>query len=255
MIIEVSMFDQEIFNKGFKHMDITDSVLQQWYVPYLAGWFKKSGVIENDKCFIHSENIELLDTIAKKINIPYTVVDNILIYNGNNAIDFLNKLYPGEEFYSHFTDNKLLHEPGSHVPICKFTKTMENAVVPFKSNASDVGYDLTIIGVKKQINDKCTLYTTGITIDIEHGWYTEIVPRSSIIKTGYMLANSVGIIENSYRGELMIALNKIDDSAPPIELPNRCCQLIIRKQHHARFIENNLMSKTLRNEGGFGSTS
>lgn len=249
------MFEKEIFQKGLQLLDITDNVLQQWYIPYFAGWFKKCGVIANDKCYISADNIELLETIAKKINIPHNITSNTLTYYGSNAIDLINKLYPNDDFYNHFTDNKLLHEPSTNIPICKFTKTMENAVEPFKTNASDVGYDLTIIAVKKQINDTCTLYTTGITIDIEHGWYTEIVPRSSIIKSGYMLANCVGIIENSYRGELMIALNKIDENSPPLELPSRCCQLLIRKQYHARFIEENKLSETVREGGGFGSTN
>ncbi len=73
-----------------------------------------------------------------------------------------------------------------------------------------------------------------------------------------MLANSVGIIDNNYRGNLMIALTKICDDAPEIEFPFKCCQLIIRKQISANLYEvtttDNLTS-TNRNEGGFGSTS
>ena len=94
-------------------------------------------------------------------------------------------------------------------------------------------------------------------IEIEEGYYTEIVPRSSISKSGYMLANSIGIIDNNYRGNLMIALTKICDYTPEIELPFKCCQLIIRKQISANLFEvkSNDFTETERNEGGFGSTS
>jgi dUTPase len=55
----------------------------------------------------------------------------------------------------------------------------------------------------------------------------------------------------------MIALTKIADDAPKIELPFKCCQLIIRKQILANLYEitDDTLTTTLRNEGGFGSTS
>ena len=251
----------DLFQKGLNVLDVAENILDTMYIPYFAGWFKKSGVITNKKCFIKSERKELIEFLQKKINIPSEIVNSdnicILTYHGSNALEFLQVLYPGEEFYLHFTENELLKEPLTNYPTCNFKKHMENAVTPIKTNTSDVGYDLTIVAIKKVINSKCTLYTTGISIDIEHGWYTEIVPRSSIIKSGYMLANSIGIIENSYRGELMIALVKIDDEAEPIELPFKCCQLLIKKQHYARMreVDNLDNSQTLRGDGGFGSTN
>lgn len=237
-------------------MNNVDDILDNMFLKYFAEWFKNCGVITHNKCYICSNKKHLLEDFSNKIKIPFELKNNTLTYYGSNAVDFIELLFPGEEFYTFFSENELLHVPYT-VPVCKFTKTLENAVAPFKSNTSDVGYDLTIIDIKKEINSVCTLYTTGITIDIEHGWYTEIVPRSSIIKSGYMLANSIGIIENTYRGELMIALVKIDKDAPPLELPLRCCQLLIKKQHHARFVnvsEEN-MTSSIRGEGGFGSTN
>lgn len=253
------ILSQSFFQKGLNLERVSENEIETLYIPYFAGWFKKSGVITNKKCFLKSDDEKMLNFLAKKINIPCVVRNNTIVYHGTNAIDFLEILFPGEELYSHFTENDLLKTPTTNHPICKIKKTCSEAIIPCKANASDVGYDLTIIQVKKQINSKCTLYTTGISIDIEHGWYTEIIPRSSIIKSGYMLANSVGVIENSYRGELMIALVKVDDDAEPIKLPFKCCQLVIRKQRYARMCEvdsetfdNNV---TLRGEGGFGSTN
>ncbi len=109
----------------------------------------------------------------------------------------------------------------------------------------------------KDFNSKTSLYDTGIKIEVEEGYYTEIVPRSSISKFGYILANNVGIIDNNYRGNLMIALTKICDDAADIQLPFKCCQLIIRKQIFPNIyeLEVNDLSSTQRNEGGFGSTS
>ena len=41
-----------------------------------------------------------------------------------------------------------------------------------------------------------------------HGYY--LYPRSSIVKTGLRLANSVGIIDAGYRGEIIAVVDNID---------------------------------------------
>ena len=69
-----------------------------------------------------------------------------------------------------------------------------------------------------------------------------------------MLANSIGIIDSSYRGELLIALSKIDDNSSDIQFPFRCCQLIMRKQVFPILEEINETSDSSRGDGGFGST-
>jgi deoxyuridine 5'-triphosphate nucleotidohydrolase len=180
------------------------------------------------------------------------------IYNTNNKndvvfikdnISFINRIYNKyNELTIHFNN---------YNPTLKVYKTDENAVIPSKAFEDDAGYDLTIIKKIKDFNSKTSLYDTGIKIEIEEGYYTEIVPRSSISKSGYMLANSIGIIDNNYRGNLMIALTKICDYTPEIELPFKCCQLIIRKQISANLVEvkSDDFTETERNEGGFGSTS
>lgn len=154
----------------------------------------------------------------------------------------------------------------AHIPVCKFTKVDPRAVTPQKGHASDAGYDLTLISIHKHIetstslqdSPKTTMYRTGIKISLEPGYYAEIVPRSSLVKTGYMLANSVGIIDNSYTGELFVVLTNVN-SSPPLDLPFRGVQLIFRKQQDVELLECNKEEfdniNTERGSGGFGSTN
>ena len=81
--------------------------------------------------------------------------------------------------------------------IC-FTKTLSNAVTPKKAGKNEVGFDLTAVEVVKKYGEKTTMYDTGIKVAPEDGYYTEIVARSSIVKTGHILSNSVGIIDPTY---------------------------------------------------------
>ena len=201
--------------------------------------------------------------IKEIINIPSEIYSNFnityLIYYGVNIIDMLGVMFKNNES---ILKNKLYQlyvkilNNSYELPYCKIYKTDENAVMPSKTRESDVGYDLTIIKELKRFNKSTVLYDTGIKLLIQDGYYIEIVPRSSISKSGYMLSNSVGIIDQSYRGNIMVSLTKIDADSQDIELPFKCCQLIIRKQYYVNMIEVGCsFDETDRNEGGYGSTS
>lgn len=218
---------------------------------YYEGSIKNSRI--NNDIVLKYNNIDEILKITEFINIPYKINNklNLIIYeNGNNSIDVYGKIYKNSfnlclDFYN---KNK-------NYPFCKVYKTNDDAIVPFKTRESDVGYDLTIIKEYKKINNTTILYDTCIQIELSHGYYAEIVPRSSLIKSGYMLANSIGIIDNSYRGNLLIALIKINNEEPDISLPFKCCQLIIRKQNNVDlYVTEEELSITERNKGGFGST-
>ena len=136
----------------------------------------------------------------------------------------------------------------------KFVKNHSQAVTPSKAYPSDTGYDLTIIDVKKKLNNGVVLFDTGISVKPPEGYYTEIVPRSSLSKTGWMLANSLGIIDSSDRGNVLIALIKIDPNASEFQIPFCKFQLILRKLEVAEMLEVSTLEDTERGEGGFGST-
>jgi dUTP pyrophosphatase len=82
-----------------------------------------------------------------------------------------------------------------------------------------------------------------------------IYPRSSINKTKLRLANSVGIIDAGYRGELMIALDNISNEPVEIEPFSRLVQVCMPDLNPFGVkIVNKDFDKTKRGEGGFGST-
>jgi len=136
----------------------------------------------------------------------------------------------------------------------KIKRVHPDAVMPSKAHPSDVGYDLTAIAFHSAYLNGATLFDTGITAVAPEGYYLEILPRSSLSKTGWMLANSVGVIDPNYRGNLLIALVRVSPNAPALELPAKCCQLVLRKLEHADILEVGDLDETDRGSGGFGST-
>lgn len=139
-------------------------------------------------------------------------------------------------------------------PTVTFVRHDPHAVIPTRAHDTDIGYDLTAIGVFKKISDNITLFETGVSIQPPEGYYLEILPRSSLSKTGYVLSNSVGTIDPDYTGSLKIALTKVDHTRPDLELPFTRCQLVLRKAHHYNMVEVESHRETVRGSGGFGST-
>lgn len=136
----------------------------------------------------------------------------------------------------------------------KYVKLNESAVAPSKVRASDAGYDLTLIRKIKQSGD-VTFYGTGLAMMPPDGYYLQLVPRSSISKTDYILANNIGIIDPTYRGEIIVALRKVSgDPNAELELPCRMVQVIPAPINHFDISLVDNLVNTSRDSGGFGST-
>lgn len=213
------------------------------------------------ECYIYSADERVLKEIAKFAGIPCNQDFSInrgycLTYSGCNCIDFLGNVYKGKKYTTgNYTKYCRILSGRNTIPKCLVFKDDDRAVIPSKAKDSDAGYDLTIIKEHKRLNDTTIMYDTGIKVKLDTGYYGEVVPRSSLSKTGYMLANSIGIIDQNYRGNIYIALTKVDPNSPDIMLPNRCCQLIVRRQFYVEMQEScEDFDETTRGGGGFGST-
>jgi dUTP pyrophosphatase len=226
---------------------------------FIQGHLETHGKINsNELCVSLTSNmVGLLESIASFADIPFLLEGKTLIYDDINAVDFLGKVYSNHLIVQRKCYNLYLAilTGKPEIETCLVFKTCPEAIMPIKSRVSDVGYDLSVIRKVKALNKVVSLYDTGIKVRVPHGYYTEIVPRSSLSKSGYMMANSVGIIDRSYNGNLYVALAKIDGSSDDIKFPFRCCQLIFRKQYHMSLKETKEdLEATARGEGGFGST-
>ena len=82
-----------------------------------------------------------------------------------------------------------------------------------------------------------------------------LYPRSSISKTPLRMANSVGIIDSGYRGNLMVAVDNISDESYTIEAGQRLFQICSPTLDSISFDIVNQLTETSRGSGGFGSTN
>lgn len=99
------------------------------------------------------------------------------------------------------------------------------------------------------------LIPTNIAIELEVGYECQVRSRSGLaIKNNIFALNAPGTIDSDYRGEVKIILSNFGKQPFIVNRGDRIAQLVFAKYEKATFVEVSELSKTLRGEGGFGST-
>ncbi len=136
----------------------------------------------------------------------------------------------------------------------KIKRLHKDSIIPSYSKIGDAGLDL--VATSKFYDDFDNVcYGTGLAIEIPENHVGLLFPRSSISKTDLTLRNSVGIIDSSYRGEIVLKFNNIlMSSCEPYNVKERIGQLIIMPYPTIEFEEVEELSTTERGAQGFGSS-
>ena len=165
----------------------------------------------------------------------------------------------------------------------KFRKLSDKATIPTKAHTSDVGFDL--VATKVEITENYIEYSTDIALQLPVGYCALLFPRSSNSKKDLLLANSVGLVDNGYIGELKLRFKRIMMPvmqevmiAPPTgdiltdarntrkvpglayrddhiyKVGDKVGQLVIMPYPEVTLMETDELDETDRGDGGFGSS-
>ena len=97
--------------------------------------------------------------------------------------------------------------------------------------------------------------STGFAIAAPIGTVALLFARSGLaFKSGIALANSVGVIDSDYRGEVKVALVNQSKDAFTVTHGMRIAQLALMPVLTLPPVEAEDLSETARGKGGFGST-
>lgn len=136
----------------------------------------------------------------------------------------------------------------------KFKKLHNDAKIPIYKTSGACAADISIYEKVVIKPNEITFLKTGIALEIPQGYYISVYPRSSLcLKNHLIMPHSVGIIDEDYRGEIMIVYKNIGTDDVSFEAGERVAQLIINKYEKADFKEG-ILSETERGTGGWGST-
>ena len=143
----------------------------------------------------------------------------------------------------------------------RIKKLNENAAVPFKKHERDFCYDVTAVSVE-EIAPCVYKYGTGLAFEIVKDdrfrpyvtFSIDFRPRSSVWKTGMVLSNCEGTIDEGYRGEVCAVFYHVFPNMPKYEVGDRIGQIKIGATDPLEFEVVEELDDTDRGDGGFGST-
>lgn len=135
----------------------------------------------------------------------------------------------------------------------KFKRLSPTAKAPYKAYPGDAGFDLYANSFHQDEESGVITYNTGISVEIPEGYVGLLFPRSSVYKVGLHLANSVGVIDAGYRGEVKVKYYH-KSSFTPYERWERVAQLVIIPLPFFLLEEVEELSSSKRGTGGFGSS-
>ena len=118
----------------------------------------------------------------------------------------------------------------------------------------DAGLDLYTIEALRVEPGETKLIEFGISCQPVGGKAYFLIPRSSMSKTPLRMANSIGLIDGGYRGELMAMCDNIKDFAYTAERGQRLFQVVACDCSPIYYEMVEELSETTRGAGGFGST-
>lgn len=129
--------------------------------------------------------------------------------------------------------------------------------IPKYSRDGDAALDLVATSVKEC--DDYIQYGTNLRIEIPSGHVGLIFPRSSISICDLSLCNSVGVIDENYRGEIMLRFNylkTLDFPNDPLyySVGDRIGQLMVIPIPKVELELVDELDPSNRGENGFGSS-
>jgi len=99
------------------------------------------------------------------------------------------------------------------------------------------------------------LIPTGLSVAFSEDYEIQIRPRSGLAaKNNISVLNTPGTIDSDYRGELKIIIFNHSKHDFIVNNKDRIAQMVLTPIAKMELEEANELPKTLRGEGGFGST-
>ena len=131
----------------------------------------------------------------------------------------------------------------------------EDLPLPSYASADAAGLDLYAARSLELAPGARALMPTGIALAIPRGFEGQVRPRSGLaLREGITVLNAPGTIDADYRGEVGVILINLGALSVRLERGDRIAQLVIAPVSHIELSQVDDLEKTIRGDGGFGST-
>lgn len=129
------------------------------------------------------------------------------------------------------------------------------SLVPDYQTPGSACFDISSVAQGTVMPGSAESFPTGLAFEVPVGHVLLVFSRSGMgVKQGVRLANTTGVIDSDFRGELMVSLH--NDSTRPfaVEIGQRIAQAMLVPIPEVRFSVVDELSETWRGTGGLGST-
>ncbi|HET9311351.1 MAG TPA: dUTP diphosphatase [Actinomycetota bacterium] len=137
-----------------------------------------------------------------------------------------------------------------------FRRLDPNAALPQAQHPGDAGLDLRANADVEVLPGERAMIATGVAVAIPDGHAGLVLPRSGLAsKHGLTLANSPGLIDAGYRGEVVVAAVNLDRTeSVKLARGDRIAQLVVVAIPHVEPAWADELPASARGADGFGST-
>ena len=165
----------------------------------------------------------------------------------------------------------------------KVMKTHPDAVLPKKAYPSDYCYDCVAV-TEEEVAPDVWKYGLGLAFQVERDFETicesmscnrgivksyptkidfsrspinlsiDVRPRSSVYKTGMVLSNCVGTVDENYTGEVSAVFYHVKKDMPRYRVGDRVVQIKLGTAFPMKFELVDALEDTDRSSGSYGST-
>ena len=139
--------------------------------------------------------------------------------------------------------------------IVKCKKLRKDAKLPTKGSKFANAYDLYAVTDAVIDPGETVKIGTGIACELPEGYCAFILARSGLAtKEGLRPANCVGLCDEDYRGEYIVAIHNDTNDMRVIKPGDRIAQVVFVPYTQSNFEVVDELSDSKRGAGGFGST-
>ncbi len=135
--------------------------------------------------------------------------------------------------------------------------TSPTTPTPAYAKAGDAAFDL-FLNLEESVTlqpNETTKIGCGIAMAIPEGHFGLVAPRSSLSKRNLMMANTIGIIDSGYRGEILVVVRNIGETPETLNPQDKLFQMAIIPFTQVAFQPVESLPESDRGTGGFGSTN
>lgn len=133
-------------------------------------------------------------------------------------------------------------------------KLLSGAKMPTRSHDGDAGLDLYARNSATIYPKESVSFDTGVCVEIPHGCFGMVANRSGLNIKHNIVCGGVGIVDEPYRGSIVVKLYNLGFEPYRVNVGDRIAQLIIQPCLFVDLDEVDELGETDRGEAGIGSS-